>query len=136
MEQNESKIYLMMTFGAYAMLLLVLFFTTARSEGAEPFSPAAFYKPFGSTIPIVLAALAVFEVLLFHVWMMPQAMQAVQKNLRGSNIAIFMPEMIAVLGFIIGFLSLNFWVSLPFFAVAIAHSLYAFSRISEAPDNE
>jgi hypothetical protein len=54
------------------------------------------------------------------------------KDQKTHLVALASSEMTALFGFVIGFMNINPWASLPYFAVSLANFGYAFVRISQA----
>ena len=92
-----------------------------------PLSLEAFIEPFSSIVAIAIGVIAVLDMVYYHVSVLPMAAKTPKLHM----LAVVFPEVVAIMGFIIGFMHLNFWVALPFFALGFANTLYAYSRISE-----
>jgi|GEM_PF-5879388 len=112
----------------YAVLLFVLYMTTNSSSFGEaaPLSFEAFIAPFYSIEALVIGVIAIMDMIYYVVGVLPMAVKTPKLHL----MAVTFPIVIAVLGFIIGLLHANFWVSLPFFALGFLNTLLAYSRIS------
>ncbi|MFH1394443.1 MAG: hypothetical protein ABII71_03775 [Candidatus Micrarchaeota archaeon] len=127
---SAPKSYLLlMSAGISAAMLFVLFFTVQSGAIGEPapLSSGSFFQPFSSYAILIIALVALIDMLYYLVGILPMASRTPKLH----KIAIIFPAVIGVLGFIIGFMSANFWVALPFFALSLANMLYGYSRISE-----
>ena len=111
---------------AYPALLFALYFITSSMEAPVPFSAGSFIQPYyrESSLPsIVLGSLALGYPLLYLLFLFPLFSRE-----KGTELVLFaMSETPALIGFAIGFLNVNFWAAVPYFAVSVA--LYAYSLL-------
>ena len=110
----------------YPILLLALFFLFS----IVPFSIDAFTQPYygeGAGIAIMLAALSLGYLLIYHAYLLPMFLKRPASHI----VAIALPQTIAILGFYIGFINANPWAALPFFLVAFLNYVHAYLKVRE-----
>jgi hypothetical protein len=127
MQQNTS-VYL--TFAMmYPLLAFLSFFVTGATGGIPPFS-------FGSLSDVFMGKYAIWAFLFtgltfvhmayYHFILFPRSIGNPEMHL----LLIVLPEIIAVLGFVLAFLAHNPWVSLPLIGLGFMNYAYAFFRIN------
>jgi hypothetical protein len=118
---------LMMAATIYAVLAFLLYgYLYSGSAMPTPLSLDAFIQPFYSLDGMIIGIIALLDLAYYQISVFPMATKLPKLH----TIAIVFPAVIAILGFIVGFLHLNFWVSIPFLLIGFINTLYAYSKIS------
>jgi len=127
-DQNKTMIYLSLGM-FYPLLLFVLFFATSSEGATQPFSIQAMIAPYfgsDSLLPIVLGAVCMADILLFHFILFPSMIGDEKSHLA----LLTFPGFFAIFGLIIGILSRNPWASLPYLLIGAGHYLYTYQKIT------
>lgn len=122
MEEDKNRAVYLALGGIYLVLYLVLYFLVAQ-RGAVEISITRMVEPFASEeyriMAYTFAFLAVAELGVVK-YFLERAMANPQERL----IALVIPNLIAVYGFVLGFLTLNLSVALPFMVFGFLVYLY------------
>jgi len=127
-DQNKSMIYLSLGM-LYPLILFVVFFAISSEGATMPFSIQAMIAPYfgsDSLLPIVLGAVCMADILLFHTVLFPSMIS----DEKGHLALLSFPGFFAIFGLIIGILSRNPWASLPYLLIGAGHYIYAYQKIT------
>jgi len=116
----------------YPLFLFILFFVSSSSpEGMMPLSLGAFFQPYtgeNAMVSSVLMVFGLFDLFYFNVCWLPKLLP----NARSHLIALIMPEMFALFGFIIGIMNNNPWAAVPYVLVAFANYVWVYTKVTES----
>lgn len=126
--QQNTPIYLSLAM-MYPLFIFLSFFIAGTMGGIPPLSAGALLDVFTGThapIAIILSALIFLDLAWFHLSLMPSSLPDPKKHL----ILLVIPEVIAVIGFLLAFITHNPWICVPYVALGFANYAYAYARIS------
>jgi len=126
---NHERMSLLLLLPYLIVPALLIYLLSISPSGSVPLSPEAFIAPFMGMQGkgwLALSLLAAFDLIWYHASLLP--------SLRGkagaAPLAVAVPQLTMVLGFIIGYMESDVWVSIPFFLAAAGSSAYGWMRTS------
>jgi len=113
----------------YPILFFVLWFYSSATEEIVPFSLGALVQPYIGPLGVacsVLTGLAIADAFVYYLMFYSKYLGDPKMHL----LLLAFPEVIALFGFIIGFMNFNPWAAIPFFALAFGIYAFVYLKIS------
>ncbi len=131
--EQKNIIYMSLSL-MYPLFIFLSFFIAGMLGGIPPFSAKSItgiYSGQWSAVAIILTFLCLADLAWYHLSLFPASIAQPKNHL----LLLVIPEMFAVIGFLLAVVSKDPWISLPFIALGFANYAYAYIRISQAVPN-
>jgi len=128
MEDSGNRLLYMALGMNYPILLFILFYVTSMAGEGVPLSAGAFVQPFfgdNAALAILFLIISALDMAWYLRSVVPMAMEDPSSRMLAASI----PQVIAVFGFILGFLELNPWGAMPFFLLSFLFFSYGYMRV-------
>ena len=129
-EQNNRILYLSYLL-VYPLFFFIAYYVASMSGHMVPFSAMAMIQPYlgeNSLFAIVLGAVCIADVLVFHFTFIPQ----LSSNKANDFTVLAFPSVFVVFGFVIGFMNQNPWALIPYILLGLANYAYAYRKIASS----